>query len=181
MKKHLEAVFPRQHYVCSLGPHKAHVTHRRKWGSQGALQSPQRRRRRRTPIPRRVSISQHQGREHQRTEPENESLAGAADTPRAPGERRLGPFKINFEFKLLNVFSRRKEGTLQAGLAVASAGLGTLPEAARVHLQAPGLQEGREGPSAPLFPGATGTGTSLSATYTDTSASTGSGCPETSC
>lgn len=167
MKKHLEAVFPRQQRGCSRGPHKAHVIHRRKWGSLGALQSPQRRRRRRTPTPRRVSISQHKGREHQRAEPENESLAGAADTPQAPGERRLGPFKINFEFKLLNVFSRRKEGTLQAGLAVASAQLGTLPEAARAHLQAPGLQEGSEGPSAPLFLGATGTGASLSTTNTD--------------
>lgn len=48
-------------------------------GLPRGLQSLQRRRRARTL--RRVSISQHQGREHQRAEPENESLAGAADTP----------------------------------------------------------------------------------------------------
>lgn len=44
------------------------------------LQSPQRRRRAAWTL-RRVSISQHQGHEHQGAEPENESLAGAADTP----------------------------------------------------------------------------------------------------
>lgn len=47
-------------------------------GLPRGLQSQQRRR---AWTLRRVSISQHQGREHQRAEPENESLAGAADTP----------------------------------------------------------------------------------------------------
>lgn len=113
--KRLEAALPRRQLTCSPGTRKAHLTHLMKPGSQGAPPLPERRRRAQTL--RRVSISQHQGREHQRAEPENESLAGAADIPRAPGDRRLGPFKINFEFKLLNVFSRCKEGTLQAGLA----------------------------------------------------------------
>lgn len=84
------------------------------------------RRRRRTQTLQGVSISQHQGREHQRAEPENESLAGAADTLRASGEQRLGPFKINFEFKVLNVFSRHKDGILQLGLAYPAAGFASL-------------------------------------------------------
>lgn len=85
------------------------------------------------------------GREHQGAEPENESLAGAAATPRVPGDRRLGPFKINFEFKLLNVFSRRKEGILQADLAQQAAWFCFLHEAAGAHVLATGLEEERKG------------------------------------